>query len=401
MNELTMLRFIVLIMFMSIINKCFGCMSKNTDEDITYTEFLVVQDCDTFNDEKIYTHIDKMPQFPGGEAELMRWIAYHIKYPKKAYENKIQGKVILEFIVTSEGSIDQINVIKKVDPELDNEAIRVIKSLPKFIPGEIDGEPVNVWYTIPINFKLKAEDENVEIFEKKDYDKASSLYSKAVLLEQSENINDAVSYYLESFYIVPQDISIIEHAYNISNDERQKEQICTFANNRLFRFYMDSFGKVKDMIQLRNDLITKQQHLVKLSPNNTDILFNLEYYLFHSKDYEALRKTAKMIYALTEGSDEETFSFAMELEAYSLFDLKDYTSVINLVVPKIPLIRNTSRKGALFVLGETYLTTKQYDKGKELYTFLKESDAENFEGWMNGYKETDLELYNEIMKLLK
>ncbi len=98
--------------------------------------------------------VEEMPEFPGGAGELHKFIAQNIQYPPAARENGIQGKVYVRFVVTSDGSIDQISIVRKVDDLLEAEAIRVIKAMPKWKPGKQRGQPVNVWYTAPIIFVL-------------------------------------------------------------------------------------------------------------------------------------------------------------------------------------------------------------------------------------------------------
>ncbi|MEZ3590076.1 MAG: energy transducer TonB [Muribaculaceae bacterium] len=105
--------------------------------------------------EKVFTAVEQMPQFPGGEGELMKYISSHIKYPPMAMENGVQGRVVVQFVVTKDGSVGQVKVMRGRDPDLDKEAVRVVKSLPKFIPGKMNGQAVNVWYTLPISFKLQ------------------------------------------------------------------------------------------------------------------------------------------------------------------------------------------------------------------------------------------------------
>ena len=99
--------------------------------------------------------VEEMPVPPGGAAGLLKYIAENIKYPQIAQENNIQGKVIVRFCVTSKGGVDQVSVYKGIDPELDAEAIRVVKTLPAFKPGRQGGKPVPVWFSVPINFQLR------------------------------------------------------------------------------------------------------------------------------------------------------------------------------------------------------------------------------------------------------
>jgi periplasmic protein TonB len=99
--------------------------------------------------------VEEMPSFPGGDKALLDYISQHTEYPQIAQENNIEGKVIVRFCVTSKGGVDQVSIYKGVDPELDKEAIRVVKTLPLFKPGKQGGKPVPVWFTVPINFQIK------------------------------------------------------------------------------------------------------------------------------------------------------------------------------------------------------------------------------------------------------
>jgi len=103
---------------------------------------------------KIYTVCDKMPQYPGGEKELLNFIGKNIKYPTNALANKIQGKTIARFVVNKTGKVEKAEIVRSLDPECDKEALRVINSMPHFKPAEQNGEKVSVYYTLPIIFKL-------------------------------------------------------------------------------------------------------------------------------------------------------------------------------------------------------------------------------------------------------
>ena len=105
--------------------------------------------------EEVFTVVEQMPQFPGGEAALMKYLQSHINYPPMAAENNVQGKVVVQFVVDKTGRVGEVKVVRSVDKDLDREAARVCKSLPKFTPGRQNGHPVSVWYTLPVSFKLQ------------------------------------------------------------------------------------------------------------------------------------------------------------------------------------------------------------------------------------------------------
>lgn len=106
-------------------------------------------------EEEVFQVVEKMPEFPGGMAELMKYLQKNIKYPSIAQENGIQGRVIVQFVVNKDGSIVDPVVMKSVDPYLDKEALRVVKAMPKWTPGEQRGKPVRVKYTLPVQFRLQ------------------------------------------------------------------------------------------------------------------------------------------------------------------------------------------------------------------------------------------------------
>ena len=105
-------------------------------------------------DMNIYDNVDQMPSFPSGQAALMQWLSSNMKYPTIAAENGIQGRVNVQFVVEKDGSLSNVHVVSPVDPSLDKEALRVVKSLPRMIPGKKNGSPVRVKYTVPVTFKL-------------------------------------------------------------------------------------------------------------------------------------------------------------------------------------------------------------------------------------------------------
>ena len=104
---------------------------------------------------KVFEAVEQMPSFPGGDAALMRYLSDNINYPAVAAENGVQGRVVLSFIVERDGHITDVNILRSVDPSLDREAIRVVKSMPRWIPGKQNGQSVRVKYKLPVTFRLQ------------------------------------------------------------------------------------------------------------------------------------------------------------------------------------------------------------------------------------------------------
>ncbi len=106
-------------------------------------------------EEVVFVVVEDMPEFPGGPQALMKYLGESIKYPLIAQENGIQGRVICQFVVNKDGSIVDVEVVRSVDPSLDKEAIRVVKAMPKWKPGQQRGKAVRVKYTLPVSFRLQ------------------------------------------------------------------------------------------------------------------------------------------------------------------------------------------------------------------------------------------------------
>lgn len=107
------------------------------------------------SNEKIYDVVEMPPSFPGGQAALLAWIASHVNYPQKAMESRIEGRIIVGFVIECDGSVSQAKIIRSVDPLLDDEAIRVVMGMPKWTPGRQNGKNVRVKYNVPVNFRLQ------------------------------------------------------------------------------------------------------------------------------------------------------------------------------------------------------------------------------------------------------
>lgn len=133
-------------------------ISSEDDASAAQTETFVapvVEEEEEESAQQIFTVVEKQPEFPGGTAELFKYLSKAIKYPVIAQENGIQGRVVCSFVVNRDGSIVDIQVMRGVDPSLDKEAIRVISEMPKWKPGEQRGKPVRVRFILPVQFRLQ------------------------------------------------------------------------------------------------------------------------------------------------------------------------------------------------------------------------------------------------------
>ena len=110
---------------------------------------------DTTTDDKVYEVCEQMPIFEGGDAALMKYLTDSVKYPELAKKHGVQGRVVIGFIVEKDGSLTDVKVLRHVDIALDAEALRVVKGMPKWIPGCQDEQLVRVRYNVPVSFRLK------------------------------------------------------------------------------------------------------------------------------------------------------------------------------------------------------------------------------------------------------
>lgn len=124
------------------------------EREIEFVRYDPVVEMPKRDENEIFKSVEQMPLFVGGDVALMKYIDSHIQYPPEATKNNIQGRVILQFVVDKTGEIGEVKVVRSVDKDLDKEAVRIVKTLPKFIPGRQNGQAVAVWYTLPVTFKL-------------------------------------------------------------------------------------------------------------------------------------------------------------------------------------------------------------------------------------------------------
>ena len=108
----------------------------------------------TKKNDMVFDVVEVMPQFPGGQIAMLKYIMENIKYPEQAMKEGIQGRVAVRFIVEKDGSISNVKAVRSVHPLLDKEAVRVVESMPKWSPGKQNGKPVRVRFNVPVMFKL-------------------------------------------------------------------------------------------------------------------------------------------------------------------------------------------------------------------------------------------------------
>ena len=144
----------LLVLFSNCTNTAEEATKEEEKVDVKFVPTEVKSDTIDTQDE-VLDMVEVMPEFPGGVKALMSYLAKNIEYPKEAENAGMQGRVVVQFVVNTDGSIEDAKVVRAVDPLLDQEAIRVINTMPKWKPGMQGGKTVRVKYTVPIMFRLK------------------------------------------------------------------------------------------------------------------------------------------------------------------------------------------------------------------------------------------------------
>ena len=124
---------------------------KATEQSLSIS---IATDRTTKKKEQVYDIVEQMPEYPGGIPAMMEFIKDNIKYPESLKESAIQGRVVVQFVISETGEIGDVKVVRSIDPALDAEAVRVVKSMPRWKPGVQDGKTVSVKYTMPVMFRL-------------------------------------------------------------------------------------------------------------------------------------------------------------------------------------------------------------------------------------------------------
>lgn len=124
-------------------------------KEVIKEEVIVVEEKP--KEDIVYTtaNVQQQPEFPGGDAAMYKWLGDHIQYPAQAAEEGVSGRVVVQFVVSKTGDIENIQVVRGRHPALDKEALRVVKAMPKWNPGRNNGQPVKVTYNLPVTFKLQ------------------------------------------------------------------------------------------------------------------------------------------------------------------------------------------------------------------------------------------------------
>ena len=227
-------------------------IKKGEIDDTAYP--VVGEIIDPEQEDKVYEAIvDVRPTFPGGDEKLMEWISQHIQYPQNAYDSHIQGRVIVQFLVKEDGSVGDTKIVRSVFTALDEEALRVVNTLPKFNPAILNGKAVEYWFTIPVVFRLD-----------------DDLKSHEALPTNSEE-NKIIYQFVEQMPEFPGGQTAMMK-FIADNLKYPTEMMGCFQSSVRVKFYVDTLGHVCDpkiVRELDSALEREVLRVVRLFPDFT------------------------------------------------------------------------------------------------------------------------------------
>lgn len=215
--------FVPLFVALSFVNNL-QAQAKDNEKQSQNSQVAVIEETANVNKD-VFTQVDHPPQFPGGDKGIMNYLSQNIKYPIEAQKKKIEGMVVLRFVVNKTGEVTDVTILRSLSPETDEEATRVVSAMPKWIPGKQGGKEVDVYYTLPIQFKLSLQENPIEILE--DESKVSELPSDVVYIVNGKIVSQEVV-----SKIPPADIESVE-VFKKSETNPENKVILTLKKDRI------------------------------------------------------------------------------------------------------------------------------------------------------------------------
>lgn len=250
------------------------CMAQEPQEAKQISETIEIVE-DSVKENEIFQVVETMPEFPGGLQECMKWLQMNLKYPAKAAENGVQGRVIVQFVVNTDGSIVDPKVISSVDPYLDKEAIRVVKAMPKWKPGTQRGKPVRVKYTMPLQFRLqggKANKSNTQRTETPQ--RRNAAYSSRGGKGSIKSAFEALGTPDKKVEVMPEFIggeeAMLQFLTKQADYAEIEESSKAFGQQYIIKFIVGADGKLRDHAILRGiptEVAEKALNIVKAMPD--------------------------------------------------------------------------------------------------------------------------------------
>ena len=327
--------------------------------------------------------LDEDPQFPGGIDALMSFLSQNIVYPPTAAENSIRGRVLIKFVVTKEGNVANPEIVKSVDPSLDAEALRVVSLLKGFTPGVYNGKKVNVWYTLPISFKLQDDVPEIKEFDAAPIDSVGYLEMMDLGLQaqKDNNLPHATSYFKEAFHINPYSIDPLERIVKM-NDANGKSDL----NYGIYEYGVDQLTRWNQLNGTGNDAIFPMEWLAEqMHKINVDDLYPqlaLLWTYLRAPSVTLRTKADGLINKLIPLCEQQglwdQYGHIMSLKTFFLTNEDD---IIALYEPNVDKLKKSPQgAGALAILSRIYSEKKgDLVKAEKYMKMAEEADPDRIE----------------------
>lgn len=327
--------------------------------------------------------LDSEPEYPGGINGMMSFLAQNLVYPESAMENSIQGKIVLKFVVTKDGNVANVEVIKSVDPALDAEALRVVSLLKGFTPGVYEGKKVNVWYTLPVNFKLQDDYQEIPEFDAVAIDSIGyqEMMALGLQAQKDNNLPHATSYFKEAYHINPYSIDPLERIVKLNNANGKSD-----LNYDIYEYGVDQLTRWNQLQGTGNSAIFPMEWLAgEMQKINKDDLypqFALLWTYLQAPSMTLRTRASDLIDKLIPLCEEQglwdQYGHIMSLKTFFLTNEDD---IISLYEPNVDkLKRSPQGSGALAILSRIY-SEKKGDavKAEKYMKMAEEADPERIE----------------------
>lgn len=381
-----------------------GAFAQQPKENNTaqITEIRIVED-NLASDTYELDELQEYPEFPGGNEAMYVFLGNNIQYPQEAAVSNIQGKVVVKFVVKADGSIGQTTILQSVHPALDAEAERLVKLMPNWTPGTLNGKPVNVWFTLPVVFKLQGDTPpaySVSERDQTDFDNFLQLGDQAM---NEGNSNHAFQYYKECFNIKPWEFHLLDKIESlIAGNPDTQQQTYRWANSRMLRECEKNWGAADDYIA---KMIQLQEKLVAANPNDLATLGAMEFLYFQGLNFDKVTEIANRMYKLIPKGEVGTLANAIEMDANGRIYSKDYQGVVNLVAPQLDILLTQPAEGAQFApffeLLEAYIQLNRMSEAKTLISKTRAAYPNDFDRLVGIYCVAFPERASAVQELVK
>ena len=327
--------------------------------------------------------LDSEPEYPGGINGMMSFLAQNLVYPESAMENSIQGKVVLKFVVTKDGNVANVEVIKSVDPALDAEALRVVSLLKGFTPGVYEGKKVNVWYTLPVNFKLQDDYQEIPEFDAVAIDSIGyqEMMTLGLQAQKDNNLPHATSYFKEAYHINPYSIDPLERIVKLNNANGKSD-----LNYDIYEYGVDQLTRWDQLHGTGNSAIFPMEWLAgEMQKINKDDLypqFALLWTYLQVPSMTLRTRASDLIDKLIPLCEEQglwdQYGHIMSLKTFFLTNEDD---IISLYEPNVNKLKKSPQgSGALAILSRIYSEKKGNTiKAEKYMKMAEEADPERIE----------------------